>query len=253
VSASPARLEAIWHDVECGAYAADLAAWRDLASGAAGPVLELGCGTGRVALDLAEAGYEVVGLDHEPALLEELSARATVRGLAVESVSGDATRLGEVEGLGTDAAFGAIFAPMQLVHVIGGPASRGALLDGAAALLRPGGIVAAAVLAPEAFQAIAEPQPPLLPDVRELDGWVYSSQPTGLVAVEGGIEIRRLRQAVSPAGALSDEPYSIQLDELGAGVFEAEAQAAGLRPRGRIDVPPTGDHVGSVICVVEAP
>ena len=44
--------EAIWLEVECGAYAADLALWSELAREAAGPVLELGCGTGRVAVHL---------------------------------------------------------------------------------------------------------------------------------------------------------------------------------------------------------
>ena len=51
----------IWHDVECGAYAADLPLWRELAAGRSGPVLEIGCGTGRVALDLARDGHAVTG------------------------------------------------------------------------------------------------------------------------------------------------------------------------------------------------
>ena len=40
----------IWHDVENGSYAVDLKLWRRLAREAAGPVLDLGAGTGRVAL-----------------------------------------------------------------------------------------------------------------------------------------------------------------------------------------------------------
>ena len=35
-----------------------------------GPVLELGCGTGRVAIALARAGVEVVGVDFSPRMLE---------------------------------------------------------------------------------------------------------------------------------------------------------------------------------------
>ena len=38
----------------------------------------------------------------------------------------------------------------------------------------------------------------LLPDVRELDGWVYSSLPLEVAVAGGGIEVRRLRQLVSP-------------------------------------------------------
>ena len=44
-----------WHDAECGSYRADLPLWRELADEAGGPVLDLGCGSGRVALDLAAA------------------------------------------------------------------------------------------------------------------------------------------------------------------------------------------------------
>ena len=43
----------VWQDVECASYDADLPLWRELAAAAAGPVLDLGCGTGRVALDLS--------------------------------------------------------------------------------------------------------------------------------------------------------------------------------------------------------
>ena len=47
---------AIWHDVECGAYEADLELWRELAREAPEGVLDVGAGTGRVALRLARAG-----------------------------------------------------------------------------------------------------------------------------------------------------------------------------------------------------
>ena len=53
----------VWHDVECGRYAADLPVWRELAAAAGGPVLDVGAGTGRVALDLARHGARVVALD----------------------------------------------------------------------------------------------------------------------------------------------------------------------------------------------
>jgi SAM-dependent methyltransferase len=41
-----------------------------------GPVLELGCGTGRLAVPLAATGLEVVGLDASPAMLDRLRAKA---------------------------------------------------------------------------------------------------------------------------------------------------------------------------------
>ena len=62
----------LWHDIECGGYDVDLPLWRELAEATGGPVLDIGAGTGRVSLDLAGHGYDVVALDLEP----ELARRA---------------------------------------------------------------------------------------------------------------------------------------------------------------------------------
>jgi SAM-dependent methyltransferase len=47
----------------------DVPFWRNLAMNAGGAVLELGCGTGRVALPLARAGVPLVGIDRSAAML----------------------------------------------------------------------------------------------------------------------------------------------------------------------------------------
>jgi 2-polyprenyl-3-methyl-5-hydroxy-6-metoxy-1,4-benzoquinol methylase len=41
----------------------DVAFWLEVARGGSGPVLDLGCGTGRVLIRLAAAGVDVDGLD----------------------------------------------------------------------------------------------------------------------------------------------------------------------------------------------
>jgi ubiquinone/menaquinone biosynthesis C-methylase UbiE len=48
----------------------DIPFYVDEARRAGGPVLELGCGTGRVAIPVFEAGVDVVGLDFSPAMLD---------------------------------------------------------------------------------------------------------------------------------------------------------------------------------------
>lgn len=53
----------------------DLPFWSDLAAQAHGPILELGCGTGRVLLHLAQEGHTVYGLDHDFAMLSFLHRR----------------------------------------------------------------------------------------------------------------------------------------------------------------------------------
>ena len=53
----------------------DVPFWRTLAAQAAGPVLELGCGTGRIALPLGRAGAHVVGIDRSEAMLARARQR----------------------------------------------------------------------------------------------------------------------------------------------------------------------------------
>ena len=47
----------------------DVAFYRELARASGGPVLELGCGTGRTLLPIAQAGIDCVGVDASPAML----------------------------------------------------------------------------------------------------------------------------------------------------------------------------------------
>ena len=232
-----------WHDVECGAYAADLPLWSELAGQAAGPVLELGAGTGRVALHLAAERADVTALESAPELAAALQAKAAQRDLAVEVVRADAREFD------LSRRFGLICAPMQLAHVLGGTGARESMLRCVARHLRPGGRAAFALLA---ARASSDPKaPPPLPDIAERDGWVYSSQPIEVTTAAGAIEVRRLRQLVSPAGELDSELDVVRLDELDPATFVAEARIAGLAEAERLEIAETADHVGSVVCVLE--
>jgi ubiquinone/menaquinone biosynthesis C-methylase UbiE len=53
----------------------DVPFWRRAAAAADGPVLELGCGTGRVSLPLARAGVELVGIDRSAPMLDRARKR----------------------------------------------------------------------------------------------------------------------------------------------------------------------------------
>ena len=234
-----------WHDVECASYAADLPLWRELAEECGGAVLDIGCGTGRVALDLAELGHELTALDSDPALVRELASRAGGRGLRVHTVAGDARSL----ALGR--SFSLIVAPMQVAQLLGGPPGRRAMLEGALRHLESRGRLAVALADP--FEAVAPDDAlPPLPDVREQDGWVLTSMPVAVRPERDGVTIERLRQLVSPSGELSEELFSVRLDSVSPDELEREAVEAGLRPAGRRPVAPTGDHVGSTVVLLEA-
>lgn len=231
----------IWHDVECGAYDVDLPLWEELAERCDGPVLDLGCGTGRVALHLARRGHRVVALDREHELILELAERAG--DLAVEPICADALDFEAAEPMGL------ALAPMQFLQLLPSSELRLRCLHRVAAALRPGGLLAAALV--ERAPAVEGTLPPL-PDVREVDGWVYSSLPTDVVGVaDGRIILRRLRQTVAPDGVLSEEADEIQLLSLTADVLEAEAETGGFIPAGRHSIPATEAHVGSVVVLLE--
>jgi len=231
---------AIWHDVECGSYEADLPLWEELAGRHGGPVLELGCGTGRVALHLARRGHEVIGLDQDPELLAVLDARAEGLRLRTHHADVRAFELQEPVAL--------VLAPTHLLQLLADPAERGECLRCVAAALRPGGLLAVVII-----EEMPEPDgaPPPLPDVREVDGWVYSSLAIEAATGPGEIVVRRLRQTVSPEGALSEEPNEVRIATFMAGSLETEAEAAGLRPVDQREIAPTELHVGSKVVLFE--
>jgi SAM-dependent methyltransferase len=232
----------IWHDVECGSYTADLPIWRDLAERSGGPVLELGAGTGRVALDLAGRGHQVTALDADAELLSELSTRAARANVSVETLHADA------ETFSVRQDFALVIAPMQFLQIVGGPAGRADVLRGVARALRPGGLFATAVAALDEAVPPADAEPPL-PDVGEREGWVYSSLPLDVRPEPGGVAVERLRQVVSPKGNLTEERHTQLLDSLTPVRLEREAGAAGLTRAERHVIDPTPDHVGSEVIV----
>jgi SAM-dependent methyltransferase len=238
-------LTPVWHDVECAAYAADFEVWRTLAGVSTGRVLDLGCGTGRVALDLAERGVQVTGIDTDAELIDTLRARARERKLDVEAAVADARSF----DLGN--TFALVISPMQVVQLLGGDDGRAQMLAAVRRHLEPGGLFAAALANPFDDWSDEESLPPL-PDVREEDGWVYSSTPVGVRRVGDAFVIERNRQAVSPTGEISEERSTIALDSVTAAMLESEGAEAGFERRRRLRVAPTQDYVGSDVVVLEA-
>ncbi len=235
------RDAAIWHEVECAGYEADLPLWEELADGVNGPVLELGCGTGRVILHLARRGAAAVGLERDPDLVTRALERAQD---SAQIETADARSF----SLGTE--FALVLAPMQLIQLLDGSRERLECLACVAASLMPGGRAAFAIVEALPSSPPDLPLPPL-PDVRQVDGWVYSSLPLEIRRDEGSVVLFRLRQTVSPDGVLRDEENEVRLSLLSARTLEREAVEVGLRPAGRRTVPITDTHVGSTVVLLE--
>ncbi|HEX2087207.1 MAG TPA: class I SAM-dependent methyltransferase [Solirubrobacteraceae bacterium] len=230
----------IWHDVECGAYAADLPLWRELAAAARGPVLDVGAGTGRVAIDLARRGFDVHALDVDADLLAELRRREP--GVPVHAADARDFDLG--------LRFSLVIAPMQTVQLLGGPRDREAFLRCARRHLAPGGVLAAALANTlEDFEA-GEVEVP--PDMREVDGVVYASRPTAVRADGDGFVLERLRERVDRHGARSVAENRIRLARVSAERLNAEGAAIGFHPEPPRTIEATDDHVGSEVAILRA-
>jgi SAM-dependent methyltransferase len=243
---SPSHLNeaAIWQDVEFGAYAADLPLWEELAAAAEGPVLELGAGSGRVALHLARAGHEVIAVEREPRLAAELEARA--EGVPIRVIAGD---LAELEPSQARLAIG----PLQVIQLLT-PEQRAHALRALAGALAGGGRCALALVDEDTLVEHGTAAPaPVRPDMREIDGWVYSSEPLWVQVSDEVLRMRRLRERVSPSGDLVRKVHDDVLHRLSPGQLESEAREAGMAAAERRRIDPSTYEAGSVVVVLEAP
>jgi SAM-dependent methyltransferase len=237
--------QVIWHDLECGSYDEDLALWRAIAARHAGPVLDVGAGTGRVTLDLARAGHEVIALDRDRMLLDALEERARLAQLpGVRTVCADACAFTLSEPVEL------CIAPMQTIQLLEGPAARRRFLACARAAVRPGGMLALAIAETlEPFEVASGSLEPL-PDVGEFDGIVFSSRPLAVRPQGDGFVLERRRETVTPTGALSADTDLVRLEALDAERLEAEGRRAGFTPAPREQVATTPDYVGSTVVML---
>jgi SAM-dependent methyltransferase len=251
--------EVVWHDLECGSYRVDLTVWRELAERHPGSVLDVGAGTGRVALDLARAGHDVTAVDVDPVLLRALGRRAARS--RIQAVCADARSL-QLDRRD----FSLCLAPMQTIQLLGGSTQRRAFLRAARAHLRPGGLLGCAILSSVEPFDCADGQIGPQPETAHLDGLRYVSRPTRVALLRRTVVIERDRRifASRPGGAtlakghedagveLSAEHDVIELDRVSAAQLEREGITAGLRPEPALEVPSTEDHVGSTVVMLRA-
>lgn len=259
--------EVVWHDLECGSYSADLSLWRELADVAEGPVLDVGAGTGRVTLDLSRAAPRVssperaqsdrrmTAMDLDPVLLGALRERAA--GLDVETVCADARSFTLPRR-----DFALCLVPMQTVQLLSDAAERAAFLCRARAHLRPGGLLACAIVTElEPFDFTAGFAGPL-PETSQVGETLYISQATSVRVLPERIVIERSRRIISsdarnPSDEDSTDKHSvernvIELARVSAFELEREGSKVGFHPEPAVVIEPTDEHVGSVVVMLRA-
>lgn len=112
-----------------------------LAADTGGPVLELGVGTGRLALPLAALGLDVRGVDASDAMLARLRAKAggaDVAVVAADLASFDPPTRPDDPDDGV--AFGVVYVAYNTLFNVADRDGQAACLQRAAQVLRPGGI-----------------------------------------------------------------------------------------------------------------
>lgn len=108
-----------------------------------GRVLELGIGTGRLALPLADRGLEVVGIDSSQAMLDRLAERQRDRAAPVVTVCGDmATEL-------PDGPFDVVLVAYNTLFNLLGDGEQNACFRAVAERLAPGGAFIVEAVVPD--------------------------------------------------------------------------------------------------------
>ena len=114
----------------------DVPFWRQIALNVGGPVLELGCGTGRISIPLGRAGVPLVGIDRSEPMLSR--ARQRVRRTRLEKqvrlVRGDIRVLPFRK-----TPFAMVLAPYGMLQSLLREADLSATLAAVHRVLRPGG------------------------------------------------------------------------------------------------------------------
>jgi SAM-dependent methyltransferase len=228
--------DVVWHDVECGRYTVDLPLWLELAAGE-GEILDVGAGTGRVAIPLAQAGHPVIALDLDAELLAELTRRA--EGLPIRTLVADAA------DFALEQPVGLIVVPMQTIQLL---PDRGRFFAAARRALKPGGRVAIAIATGlEAFDGGAALP---YPDLGEADGYRFISQPVAIRLLDDGVRIERIRQLVAPDGTRATTDDAVHLATVSPGELAEEAAEHGLEAEELLHIPETPEHVGSEVVIL---
>jgi SAM-dependent methyltransferase len=136
------------YDLEHAEFREDIDLYLRLAEVVGDPILELGCGTGRVLRPLAAAGHRITGIDRSKAMLararSRLHAHGDTRSQRVTLVEGSMTEAGRAPG----GPFGlAIFSLNGLMHLPAVAEQRAALASARRAL-DPRGMLVIDVLNP---------------------------------------------------------------------------------------------------------
>jgi SAM-dependent methyltransferase len=141
-----------FYDADMGSFSDDLSLYRELARRSSGPILDAMCGTGRVLLPLAQAGFQAVGLDVAPAMVAALERKIVERRL------GERLRVvqGDVRSFELPERFGLILVPLNSFMHLETVADQIAALRAIRRHLRPDGLLVLDLFNPDPRELMAD-------------------------------------------------------------------------------------------------
>jgi SAM-dependent methyltransferase len=244
------------YDVDLQEDPGDLDLYLALAARTGGPILELGVGTGRIAVPLAAAGYRVTGVDLDAAMLRRAREHATRAGRQAAKnltlIEADARDLPEDLG-----PFRLAFVALNSLLIFGSRKDQARAVAGMADRLEPGGLAVVDVWLPHAE------------DLARYDGrlgleYVRRDAATGLDVTKLASALHDTATATVDLTTIFDEGSAgepprrwIRRDRLrlvGAGELRSFAEEAGLRVEviaGDYDLTPIGPGDDRAILVAE--
>ena len=127
----------------------DVEFWVEECRAAGGPVLELGCGTGRVTIPVAAAGVDVTGLDNSDSMLKRARRKSVADEVEVSWMEGD------MRTFDLGRRFALIYVPLASFAHLSGPGDAEACLARVRRHLPPGGRFAVDLMNPDFNGALA--------------------------------------------------------------------------------------------------
>lgn len=223
-------LEALY-DAEHRSLAADIDLYLDLLHEARvrGPVLELACGSGRIALPLAMAGHRVTGLDLSAAMLRR--ARVRRRGLPPEVAARLRFSRQDMRCFRFDRPFAAAIIPFSSLALLPEPADRAACLGCLAHHLGPRAPLVIDLPCPVSLSPAGGPR--VVSSRFRLPRWGHEVEKLVEEVVDqerGTIRVRYRYRLVPPPGGAPVEiaEASFELARIERRQIEAQLYAAGF-------------------------
>jgi SAM-dependent methyltransferase len=239
------------YDLGYADYDDDLLLYEQFAGRGATPALELGVGSGRVALHLARAGHRVVGIDTSQAMLRRLES-------ALDAVTRERVRAIEADMRSFDLgeAFDLVYCALDSFELMLTDDDATAALASVARHLAPGGVFVTELRTLSGVDWSGDPSPLLL-DWNRIDDAGESVSRVSTIRASAATQTTTttlIFDRTTHDGAVRRRAFDVTLRVFGVHEFQALLRRAHLRPvhiYGGYDLSPLTDDSDSMIVVAE--